>query len=129
MSKNKKKPSLGTSPKVGIKNLKVIIGFNLSVGEELAKALEDGQFSFSEVLGFTDELMEIPKVVEAVKKAPEEFKDLDEKEAAELKEYFCIEFDIANDKVEAAIEASFKFAIAIAEFAFSMAEIFIPKEK
>ena len=113
--------------KVGIKNIKIILLFGLSLAQELQKGLEDGKLNFGEIIGFTDDLAAIPSVVEAVKRAPAEFLDLDTKEQQELRSLVEKEFNIPQDKIEEAIEESFDFALSGVRYATRMARIFSNK--
>ena len=103
------------SEKLGIEELKEVLGLGLALGE-LVEALSDG-------VGISD----IGKLVGVVKKAPAavtalksgkvlpELKDLDVAEKAELKAYAMAEFDLANDKVEAAVEAGLSVVIDLTD--------------
>lgn len=110
--------------KIGIENIKIILIFGLSLAQELQRGLEDKKLNFGEIIGFTDDLAAIPSVVEAVKKAPAEFLDLDEEEKEEIHQLVIDEFDISLDHVEMAIEESFGFALDGVRYATRMTRIF-----
>lgn len=114
-------------PKIGITNIKIIILFGLSIGQKISGALEDGKMGFGEVISFTPDIAKIPNIVEAVKKAPAEFLDLDEVEKVELVTMVQEEFDLDNDKVEEAIEESFAFALSGLRYGLRMGKIFKKK--
>lgn len=114
--------------KLGIESIKIIILFGLSLGNELGKALEDKKLSIGEAFGFIDDLNDIDDVIEAVKKAPAEFLDLDSEEKAEIQSIVKVEFDIEDDKVEDAIEESFGFTLDTFRYVNRMRKIFTPKK-
>lgn len=91
--------------KFGIENLKKAAKFGIELGEQLSSVLEDGKLKAVEMLSFIDELMQLPGVVNAASEIKQEVFDLDATERAELSDYIKGEFDIANDKIEIAIEA------------------------
>lgn len=103
------------------KELKELVGFGLSVGELIA-GLADG-------FGFDD----VKKAIDAAKLAAPAFKDahkalaeyvgMTDTEAAELEAYVFTEFDIADDKIEAAIEGALKLAIELR----SLVALLVPK--
>lgn len=114
--------------KIGIDNIKIILLFGLSLAQELQQGLKDNKLSFGEIIGFTDDLAAIPSVVEAVKKAPAEFLDLDAQEKEEIHQLVVDKFNIDAENVELAIEESFGFALDGVRYATRMARIFTPKK-
>lgn len=107
--------------KLGIENLKIIIGTGLEFQQAATAALEDdGKIDFVEGMSFLPQLTKIPNTVEAAKKAPAEFLDLDDSEKAELSQYFSKRFDIVEDKIEEAIELSFEYALDTASYVLKM---------
>ncbi len=113
--------------KLGIENIMFIISFGLSFGNELDQALEDKSLSFGEALGFLDNLNDIDDVIEAVKRAPAEFLDLDAQEKEQIQAMVTKDFDIANDMAEEAIEESFGFALSTFRYVMRMRKIFASK--
>lgn len=113
--------------KLGIENITIIISFGLSFGNELGEALEDKNLSFREALGFLDDLNDIPDVIDAIKRAPAEFLDLDDQEKIQIQEMVKTEFNIADDMVEEAIEESFAFALSTFRYIMRMRKIFTKK--
>lgn len=98
----------------GIENLKKIVLFALGLTAQIAKAMEDGKFAWTESFGFVDELIQIPGVVKSFPAVKQEVADLDEAERKELYDFIVANFDLPNDKLEATIEHSLAFTIAAA---------------
>lgn len=113
--------------KLGVKNIIIVVGFGLSIGKEIQAGLADGKFTFPEIIGFADDLAELPSIAIAASKAPAEFADLDEQEKQEIMAMVRKEFDIPDDKVEQAIEESFSLVLTAVQFGFRMKHIFEPK--
>lgn len=96
----------------GVENLKKLIKFSCDFTEQIADALSDGKFSWTESFGFVDEVMQIPGVVKSFPAIKQELSELSPEERQELYDYLKEEFDIPNDKVELFIENSLSLAIA-----------------
>lgn len=96
----------------GIENLKKIVKFACDFTKEIASALADGKFQWTEAFGFVDEIMAIPGVAKSFPAAKQELADLSPEEKAELYAYVVEEFDLPNDKVEAFVENALSFAIS-----------------
>lgn len=97
---------------LGIENLKKMVKFSCDFTKQIATALSDGKFQWTEVFGFFDEIMAIPGVVKSFKDIAAEIKDLTVSERQELETYIQDEFDLTNDEVEAVIENSLSFAFS-----------------
>ena len=101
--------------KLGISEVKDVLGLGLAVGE-LVEALADG-VGISDIAKLVGVVKKAPAAVAAIKsgKVLPELKDLDDAEKAELKAYAASEFNLANDKVEAAVEAGLGVVLDLAD--------------
>ena len=101
--------------KLGISEVKDVLGLGLAVGE-LVEALADG-VGISDIAKLVGVVKKAPAAVAAIKsgKVLPELKDLDDAEKAELKAYAASEFNLANDKVEAAVEAGLGIVLDLAD--------------
>lgn len=95
----------------GIENLKKMVKFACDFTKEVATAMSDGKFQWSEAFGFIDEIMQIPGVVKSWPEVKQEIGELSLEERQALYDYLVTEFDIPNDEVEAKIEASLQWVL------------------
>lgn len=106
---------------MGIENTKKVVHLGLKSGELVAGliegiGLEDGLKAISVIKSLVDALHSFDEVIP-------ELADLTEAEKSELKAYVVSDFDIENDKVEAAIEGALSLAVELSE----LAKLFISK--
>ena len=106
--------------KLGIQNLKIVIGAAIEMYQQIDASLADKKISIGEGISFLPQLANLPNAVEAAKRAPAEILDLDQEEQKEIFNYFAQRFDIANDKVEEAIELSLHYALQTASYGLQM---------
>ena len=99
-----------------VKEVKELIGFGISLGERVAKSLEDGELTWTDAFQFVGVLGEANKALQGIGSIPGELADLSEAEKDELVAYVEAEFDIENDKVERAIELGFEIAASLVQF-------------
>ena len=99
----------------GIEETKEMVGFVISLGEGVAKAVEDG-FSLDDIVYFLEALTRAPAAFENMAAIPSELKDLSGEEAQALKDYIAEDFDIPNDKLEDVIERALQLAADLYEF-------------
>jgi len=97
---------------VGIDNLKKVVKFACDFTAQIATALADGKFQWSDSLGFINELAQIPDVAKAFPALKAEIAGLDDTERADLFAYIVSEFSIPNHAVEVLIENSISFALS-----------------
>ena len=108
----RKKSPLNQYKMYGVENLKKAVGFGLNLTEQIEKAGRDG-FTWTDFLGFIDEILQIPGIIANGDEIGRELKDLTEAEKEELISYAVAEFDIPNDKVEAIVEDALKLAFTV----------------
>jgi hypothetical protein len=108
----KKKSPLNQYKMYGVENLKKAVGFGLNLTEQIEKAGRDG-FTWTDFLGFIDEIFQIPGIIANGDEIGRELKDLTEAEKEELISYAVAEFDIPNNKVEAIVEDALKLAFTV----------------
>jgi hypothetical protein len=96
----------------GIENLKKAVAFGLNLTEEIEKAGRDG-FTWTDSVGFLDEIFQIPSIVASGDEIGRELKDLTEAEKTELVSYAVAEFDIPNNNVEAIVEDALNLAFTV----------------
>lgn len=97
----------------GIENLKKLIKFSCDLTKQIAVAMADGKFVWTEAFGFFNEVTQIPGIVKSFPDIKNELAELDPDERQLLNDYFAAEFDIPDDKVEVFIEHSLSVAIGI----------------
>lgn len=95
---------------LGTDNLKKLIDLGLSVPKQLSVSLADG-FQFTDVFSFSDEVVELVRVVRSWKDVIAELHDLDQAERDELHAYFADKFDLPNDEVEHFVEDALAWAV------------------
>lgn len=108
----RKKSPLNQYKMYGVENLKKAVGFGLNLTEEIEKAGRDG-FTWTDALGFIDEIFQIPGIIASGEEIGRELNNLTEAEKEELFSYAVAEFDIPNDKVEAIVEDALKLAFTV----------------
>lgn len=101
---------------LGIENLKKAGKFGVSLGMQFEEATVDGKFTWADLFGFFDELIQIPGIVNNREAIAAEFKDLDATERDALLQYLKDEFNLDNDTLEAKIEKGFDIAFALLSF-------------
>jgi hypothetical protein len=99
--------------KLGIDKLKLVLGLGFSFGEQIGLALEDGKINFADLPGFIGVFAQVQPVIAEGKEALAQALDLDAEERTELNAWAQAEFDIANDAVEAKVEAALDLAISV----------------
>ena len=101
---------------LGVETIKKDLSIVIGIGQQAAKANEDGKITALEWIGIGIKALKIWDIYKNGKQAYQEFLDLDEQERIELSEYFNAEFDIKNDNLEAIIEGAFMLLISMSEF-------------
>lgn len=101
---------------LGVKTIKKDLAIVIGIGQQVAKANEDGKITLLEYIGIGTKALKIWEIVKNAKEAWAEFKDLDDTERQELSDFFNEEFDIKNDNLEHIIESAFLLLISMAEF-------------
>lgn len=89
--------------KLGIENLKKMVGAAVHMASAFGKAAEDKKFSYMDVLYFIKPLQELAGLPEAFTAGKLEAKDLDAGERKELADYLKSEFQIPQANVEETI--------------------------
>jgi hypothetical protein len=98
---------------------KELVHFGLSAGVAVAKALEDGKLSVIDVIKFLPVLKAAKEAFQGLDQIPAELGDLSDVEKAELVDMVKADFDLADDKVEAMIEAGFEVALNVLQIVTS----------
>ena len=96
---------------LGIENLKKGVKLAIDFGEEIERLTKNPN-KLTALIGFFDEVMQVPEVAKNIDNIAAEIKDLSDDERVELKAYIANEFDIENDKLEARIEAGLDWLAA-----------------
>lgn len=96
---------------LGIENLKKGVKLAIEFGEEIERLTKNPN-KLTALIGFFDEVMQVPEVAKNIDNISAEIKDLTDDERIELKAYVANEFDIENDKLEARIEAGLDWLAA-----------------
>lgn len=95
--------------KVGIENLKLIIALPVEIGNismSIAKSEDKTWKKWLNIFGLIDEIADLFKIKDwsSIKT---EYMDLDQLERAEVNQYMCEKFDIADDRIEVIVEKGF----------------------
>lgn len=96
----------------GIRNLKELLAFVLTAGEESHEAAKNG-IGLDDAGRFFTIARTVPAAYEGIGDVPEEIMDLDEAEYKEICEYVKSEFDISEDDVEEIVELAFNNVIGM----------------
>ena len=96
----------------GIKESKEFVLFGVALGDALYKSFEDGSIGLSDIFKLVPVFKSAKAALEGLAGVPEELKDLDDAEKEELVAAVKAQFDIADDKMELAIESAFEMAVA-----------------
>lgn len=101
--------------KMGIAELKSVIGLGLALGE-LVESLADG-VGLSDIGSLLSVAKKVSPAITAIKSGLllPELKDLSDLEKAELKSYVANEFVLKNESLELAIEKGLHVAIDLSE--------------
>lgn len=97
-----------------IENLKKVVKLGLNLGEFVEGVLKPDVTDLAKAIELVKEGME---AVGSIGQVIPEFLDLDSAEKDELKAMVVAEFDLADDKVEAAIEMGLKVVIDLSVLA------------
>jgi hypothetical protein len=94
---------------IGIESIKTLLDYGFSFGFRVKEVVADDspggkKVTLTEIVGSLDLLFKIPAIVAQAPLAYEQWQDIDEDEAKELKQHFADKFDIADDKIEAVTE-------------------------
>jgi len=101
---------------IGIEDIKALLDYGFSFGFRVKEVVADDspggkKVTLPEIVGSLNLLFKIPSIVASAPLAYEQWQDVDEAEAAELKQFFAEKFDIANDKIEAATEEAWSMLL------------------
>ncbi len=97
----------------GIKELKEMVGFVVSIAEAVVGSLEDGKISFRDMFRLFGALKKAGPAIKGMGEMRLEIKDLSQAEKQELQDYVATEFDIENDILEGYIEQAMQAALLI----------------
>lgn len=100
--------------KLGIEGIKSVLAFPLSIHMAYAAANADGKIDMLDVPLLMGPAMKLVPAMQKAKQAVAEIKDLDTNERAELNDWAKVEYDIADDTLEAKVEASIDVLLSIA---------------
>lgn len=99
-----------TVEKFGIENLKAVLSFGIAFGKNIAGSLEDGKFTFAEILALLPQISEVPNFIAKKEDILNELKDLSTAEIEEL--VASVEGAITNANIIATIEDALNIAVA-----------------
>ena len=99
--------------KLGIEETKELLLPCMKLGEGIGKAFEDGKFTTWEGIMLSPKMLPIIKEAKDWREVIAEMKDIDPMEAEELKQFIRDNFDIAEDQLEARIEAGMFIVISL----------------
>lgn len=99
----------------GVKELKELLLFVLSMTEATVSSLEDGKFGIGDAMKFLGVLKKAGPAMQGIGLIPAELKDLSPEERDEVEKYIAANFDLKNDVLEAAIEGALDALLSIAD--------------
>lgn len=97
---------------LGIDNIKKAVRLSVDFIKQIEQSTSDG-FQITDLFSFVDELSRLPEVIANRNQLVDELKDLSAEERMDLQLFVINEFDIANDKAEAAIESALCLVISL----------------
>lgn len=97
-----------------MKETKDLLKFLFGLAMAADKAAADGKFGLEDLGVFMAPMADAPAAFTGIKNMGAEFKNLTPEQAAELNVWIKANFDIAEDKIEAAIETGIQIAVQIA---------------
>lgn len=109
----------------GIQECKDMLKFIIGIGEAVDISLVDGKIDLTDVGNLMGPMMLAPAAFDNIKMLPKEIMNLKPEETRELVAFVEEEFDIASDKIEAAIEKS----LLIASMIYDLVMMFLNKEE
>jgi len=98
-----------TEEKVGIVDLKEVVGFGLTLGETIYGVF-DG-IDAVDAMNLMELIKRAPGAIKDIGLVIPQALDLDDEERAELKAFVEADFDIPSDKIESAIETALSVVI------------------
>ncbi len=103
---------------MGIENFKELLDYGFSWAFRIKEVTADTspggkKLTLPEIVGSLNLLFKVPSIIASAPIAFDEWQEIDESEAAELKAYFAEKFDIADDKIEAAVEEAWQILLHI----------------
>jgi len=108
---------------IGIENLKLMISLPIELGNIADKIGKEKEWKrWLNLIDALDEVVDVLKV--DWKQLQQECADLSEAEKAELYKHISEKFDIANDKLEGAIEKSILILVTIASMVKESIDLF-----
>lgn len=100
----------------GLKETKEAVAFGIALGEAVDVSLaDDGKIGLNDAMNFYNAILKAGDAFADIGLVPKELGDLDAAERQELQDYVEAEFDIANDKLEEAIECALKTVLQVYE--------------
>lgn len=100
-----------------MKNAKEILVVVLALHMSFEKAKEDGKIDIRDVQEFIGPITLLPAAVQDAQLAIDELKNGTEEDRKALHAELAEMYDIADDKIEAKVEAAIEFLMAIGKFA------------
>lgn len=99
-----------------MKDLKEVLAVIFSLVESLESArMNDGKIDYKDIPLLLDPAMKLPAAADGIENVYSQWKSATEEERAELYAWAKSDFDIANDKLEAKIEAGLNVAINLGQ--------------
>ena len=94
---------------IGIENIKSLLDYGFSFGFRIKEVVSDDspggkKVTLPEIVGSLDLVFKIPALIAQAPLAYQEWQDVDEAEAEELKAHFAEKFDVPDEKIEQVIE-------------------------
>jgi len=97
-------------------SLKLILAFAMSMHKSYEGAQADGKIAVDDLPHLMDPMMKLLPAIQAAKNVPAEIKDLSDQERSDLMVWAKAEYDIADDVLEAKVEAGLAMVLHLASF-------------
>ncbi len=101
---------------VGINELKDLLSFLATFGNNISDALSDGEIDWTDFVTFFPSLTKLAAALNGIEKIGAELIDMTPEERIELDNFVVGELDVSNDQIETWIEDGFKVFTHLFEF-------------
>jgi hypothetical protein len=92
---------------LGTENIKVVFSFAFGIAEDVIAAKADGKINLADGPRFVDDLFRLPGLINAVPQVDDEYLDMTEAEAEEIKVFVREKLKLPAANVEEVVEAGF----------------------
>lgn len=102
-----------TGGQLGTEAIKKVLMFGLLMVASMRDILKDKKVTFQEAIQLLPQVMQLPDLITQLPEVKAEWNDRDQAELEEINAFVKNNFDLDDDKLEAAIEGAFDVVISI----------------